>query len=103
MDKKQTFEEMVIEEHKIKERSRQYESLHREATGENQYSRFCIWCNAFNEGQGKLNSKIFAKYLKEENIELNFWQKKYLAEKYFGFEYTYNYNKDKWLIKKKIA
>lgn len=102
-DQEKDFYEIATEEHKIRERDELNDSLNRKLTGECEYTMFCLWCNAFNKGQGKSNSEIFAKYLKEENIKLTFWQKKHLAEKYFGFEYEWDCSSNKWIIKKKSA
>lgn len=69
--------------------------------GEYEYTKFKCWCNAFKNGQGQNNAKVFAEYLKEEGKELDFWAKKHLAEKYFGFEYEYDSAKDDWNVKKR--
>lgn len=68
--------------------------------GEYIYVNFCVWCNAFNSSNGKTDAKLFAKFLKQENIELTFWQRKHLAEKYFGYKYEYKHDKQEWEIKK---
>lgn len=102
-DQEKDFYEIATEEHKIRQREEEYSNLKWKVSGEGEYARFCLWCNAFNKGQGKSNSEIFAKYLKEENIKLTFWQKKYLAEKYFGFEYDFDYFTRKWKVTKKSA
>ena len=69
--------------------------------GEYEYTKFKCWCNAFRNGEGKNDARVFAEFLKEENIELTFWQKKAIAEKYFNYEYEYNDATGEWIIKKK--
>ena len=71
--------------------------------GESVYLDFCIWCNAYHKGEGKNNPELFGTYLKENNTELNFWQKKHIAEKYFGWIYEWNVFENKWNIKKKVS
>ena len=70
------------------------------ALGEDVYTLFWVWCQAKRHGQDTDNDKVFSQYIKENNIELSFWQKKYLAEKYFGYRYEWQQDKQKWLITK---
>lgn len=77
-----------------------WEQNRKKQNGEYIYVNFCVWCNAYNDGNGKNDAKLFAKFLKQENIELTFWQRKHLAEKYFGYKYEYDYAKGEWEIKK---
>lgn len=70
----------------------------RERNGENIYLDFCIWCNAFKEMKGKNSDTTFAEYLKKENITLSFWQRKHIAEQYFGYQFTFDSNAKKWNI-----
>lgn len=72
----------------------------KQVRGEYIYVNFCVWCNAFNNSNGKNDAKLFAKFLKQENIELTFWQRKHLAEKYFGYKYEYKRDKGEWKITK---
>lgn len=69
-------------------------------SGENAYLLFCCWCNAYNGFKGKNDDKTFGRYLKEKNVKLNFWQKKYIAEHYLGYKYDYSTENEKWLITK---
>ena len=96
-----SFEELAADIHKQNEEQNFYKSLKRKLTGENIYGVFCAWCNAFNKGQGKNDNTVFKKFLDEENVELTFWQKKHLAENHFGYEYNWDRNLNKWIIKKK--
>ena len=97
------FEQMIAEEYEIRIKKEREEKLMRALKGEDQYTDFCLWCNAFNKGQGKNDLKTFKRYLKETNSTINFWQGKHLAEKYFGFEYNWDNDTRKWIISKKIA
>lgn len=67
-------------------------------SGQAVYDAFCTWCFIFNDDKGRCNPKVFKRYLKEENIKLDFWQKKRLLEKYFGYEFDYDYKKG-WRVK----
>lgn len=93
--------EQRLKEIKIKElEQRHFQHLANQANGEYIYVNFCVWCNAFNNCKGKNDAKLFAKFLKQENIELTFWQRKHLAEKYFGYKYEYKNDKGEWEITK---
>lgn len=83
-----------------KERKKQesWERLWNESTGENIYTDFKAWCNAYNGGKGKFDAYVFAEFLKAQNINIGFWQRKYLAEKYFGYQFEFTGND--WIIKK---
>ena len=96
----QTFEEQLRIEHNSRILRESWERNFKQVRGEYIYVNFCVWCNAFNDSKGKNDAKLFAKFLKQENIELTFWQRKHLAEKYFGYKYEYDYEKKDWEIKK---
>lgn len=84
------------------ERIKSQRELHdqRERNGEALYTTFCLWCNAFKEGKKKNSAKAFAEFLAEEKIELTFWQKKHIAEKYFGYQFEWDNKEEKWFTKK---
>ena len=96
----QTFEEQVRQLQDERHRRENCESQSNQLHGEYIYVGFRVWCNAFNDGNGKTDPKVFAKWLKKENIELTFWQRKHLAEKYFGYKYEYKHDKQEWKITK---
>lgn len=100
MSYEQTFDEQIRQMQEERHRREFYEYQRKQANGEYIYVNFCVWCNAFNDSKGKNDAKLFAKFLKQENIELTFWQRKHLAEKYFGYKYEYDYEKKDWEIKK---
>ena len=101
MEEIEDFYTQLAKEHEINRRNYLEEQKMRRINAEPFYTDFICWCNAFNHGEGQNDAKIFAKFLKEENIELNFWQKKHLAEKYFGYFYAWNGLEEKWEILKK--
>ena len=74
----------------------------REYSGENIYTRFSLWCDAYKNGKEKNNPNTFAQFLKIEGITLTFRQRKWIAQKYFGFNFNYNYDKQKWEITKNV-
>lgn len=94
------FEKQIREMVEERDRKQVIDNEIAERNGEYVYSKFKCWCNAFKNGKGQNNARVFAEFLKEENIELTFWQKKAIAEKYFGYKYTYDTNKDEWIIRK---
>lgn len=80
--------------HKERVTARHYDYTAKKLNGEYIYSNFSMWCY-LNEKNDK-SDLDFAKYLELEDIKLTFHQRKYLAEKYFGWEFTYNYETEKW-------
>lgn len=66
--------------------------------GENIYIKFVTWCLAFKGDKAVNSPNVFAEFLKAENIELDFWQRKHIAEKYFGYRFTWNSQKSEWEI-----
>ena len=71
---------------KLREEKRQQENTkrqNREFLGEDIYTLFYAWCNAFNDANNVNNYTLFKDFLKTENITLNKTQENYLIEKYF--------------------
>lgn len=91
------FEEELTIENRARQSKRQSEFIRRETNGENIYTLFWVWCQAYKENT---DEKTFRRFLKQENKTLNFWQEKYLNEKYFGYKYTYDNKNQKWEIVK---
>ena len=89
-----------MEFRKRQAREEQYERQRKILLGDYIYSDYCLWCNAFNKGKGKNDAKLFAKFLRQEEIELNFWQRKHLAETHFEYKYKFNHDKNDWEINK---
>ena len=95
------FDTIARQMTKERHRNEYYEDLRNANYGEQVYTMFKCWCWAFKNGKGQTDAKVFAEYLNSENKELDFWAKKHLAEKYFGYEYEYDYEKHDWIIRKK--
>lgn len=93
-------ESTYLEFLKSQARKEQHERQRKMLLGDYIYADYCLWCNAFNKGKGKDDVNLFAKFLRQEKIELNFWQRKHLAESYFGYKYEFNHDKDDWEIRK---
>lgn len=94
----QTFNEQIENMQNARHREHFFEANARDKNGDNIYLWFCVWCNINGDSTWKTSPKKFAEYLKAENVELGFWQRKSIAEKYFGYAFTYQ-NGD-WVIKK---
>ena len=93
------FDTMIKEIHDERVAYERHSRKLAQIKGENIYTLFCIWCNAFRNGEGKTNPNEFALFLKTENIGITPTQRRYLAEKYFGYKYEYKHDKGKWEIK----
>lgn len=66
--------------------------------GEGIYARYCAYCNAEGKVEWKGDPRKFGEWLKASGIELDFWQRKAIAENYFGF--AYEWNGSEWKIRK---
>lgn len=92
------FYNIVSEIHTERMAQQAQEWKTQQALGEDIYTMFCVWCNGYRNGNGKDSAKVFGAYLKAQGIELDFCQKKHLAEKYFGYTFEYDGEKQKWNI-----
>ncbi len=97
------FKELYNEIHEENLKKSKEEFTQRRLNGDSVYLDFCVWCNAYHKGEGKDDPVLFGAYLKETGQDLNFWQKKHIAEKYFGWIYEWNVYEEKWDIKKKVS
>ena len=59
-----------------------------------EYSSFCVWCRAYKNAQ--FTEQNFKEYVKTEK-DLNFWIKKRIAELFFGYTFSFDHNKMKWI------
>ena len=98
-----SFFELANQVHDAKVRDERWNSENKTINGDKVYTEFCIWCNVFNKSKGKNDPETFGRFLKEQHIEINFWQKKHIAEKHFNWVYKFDYQKNKWNIKRKVS
>lgn len=96
------IDKLLAQIHSERISCRKRASCFRNLSGKNDYTMFRIWCDAYYSREKVKDVKLFGKYLKEEGIELTFWQLKYLAEKYFGYKYKYDVKTEKWTIEKTV-
>lgn len=94
------FEKQIRDMVEERNRKQVFENERADRDGEYIYTKFKCWCNAFKNGQGINDARVFAEFVKEEKIELDFWQKKSIAEKYFGYKYKLNNKTLEWELKK---
>lgn len=83
---------------RIKEEYRQRHDINNIASLE--YNLFCAWCCAYKDAQ--FTEQNFKEYAKKEK-DLNFWIKKKIFELFFGYEFEFDYNNNKWSCKKTAA
>ena len=89
------FDEDIRFEQAYRQKKEYEELIRKENNGDYIYTRFCVWCNAYKNGEGKHDYKLFEQYIKENGIEPNWWQRKRIYENYFGF--LFEYKSDKWV------
>ena len=88
--------QMLREENERRLKKQYWERQHRKIRGEDIYSLYCVWCNGFANEKAKTNARVFAKWLKNEKIELTQFQRKWLLENRFGFTLVWNEEKNDW-------
>lgn len=97
----ETFEEQIMgiraERHRNESRGRQL----KEVRGEYVYLDFCVWCNCQgDDGKLRASERAFAEWLKRENRTLTEYQRRWIAENHFGWQFTWNKQKNEWESKK---
>ena len=95
-----TFEEEISEIRAERHRNESRERQLKEVRGEYIYLDFCIWCNCYAEQETKQNEKAFAEWLKRENRTLTEYQRRWIAENHFGWQFTWDKQKNEWESKK---
>ncbi len=95
------FYDLIRAENSIRIARERWITEEKERLGEYIYTMYCAECNAENRKTNKTNPSFFGKYLKQNRISLTELQRRHLLEKYFGFEFEYDDEKQVWKIKKK--
>ena len=96
----QTFEEEISQIRAERHRNEREQRQLKEVRGEYIYTDFCVWCNCYAEQETKQNEKAFAEWLKRENRTLTEYQRRWIAENHFGWQFTWNKQKNEWESKK---
>lgn len=95
-----TFEEEIMgiraERHRNENRERQL----KEVRGEYIYLDFCVWLHCQGQSELRNNEKAFAEWLKRENRTLTEYQRRWIAENHFGWQFTWNKQKNEWESRK---
>jgi hypothetical protein len=98
----QTFEEQCRIENRCRNEKLAWERHCAKVRGEDIWIDFCVWCNCQGDTDGKLRASAseFAKWLKRENRTLTEYQRRWIAENHFGWQFTWNEEKQIWESKK---
>ena len=95
-----TFEEEIAIEHLARLNAQKWGRRLKEVRGEYIYLDFCVWCNCYAEQETKQNERAFAEWLKRENRTLTEYQRRWIAENHFGWQFSWNKQKNEWESKK---
>ena len=96
-----TFEEEIAIEHLARLNVEKWGRRLKEVRGEYIYLDFCVWCNCQgDDGKLRASERAFAEWLKRENRTLTEYQRRWIAENYFGWQFTWNEEKKEWESKK---
>lgn len=97
----QTFEEQIRIENRCRNEKWAWEVHCREIRGENIWVDFCVWCNCQgDDGKLRASARAFAEWLKRENRTLTEYQRRWIAENHFGWQFTWNEEKKEWESRK---
>ena len=97
----QTFEEQLLIEHNSRIQRESWERHLKDVRGEYIYLGFCVWCNCQgDDGKLRASERAFAEWLKKENRTLTEYQRRWIAENHFGWQFIWNKQKNEWESKK---
>lgn len=96
----QTFEEQIMGIRAERHRNESIERQLKEVRGEYIYLDFCVWLHCQGKSELRNNEKAFADWLKRENRTLTEYQRRWIAENHFGWQFTWNKQKNEWESKK---
>ena len=95
-----TFEEEINEIRAERYRNESRERQLKEVRGEYIYLDFCVWLHCQGQAELRNNERAFAEWLKRENCTLTEYQRRWIAENHFGWQFTWNKQKNEWESKK---
>lgn len=87
-----SFYEEALSTHEDRKINEFHAANKKEANRDAIYYRYCAWCNANEKQSAKKDPYAFRDYLISHNITLGFWDRKVIAERHFGYQYTWNGN-----------
>lgn len=96
----QTFEEQIMGIRAERHRNESRERRLKEIRGEYIYTDFCVWLHCQGKSELRNNERAFAEWLKRENRTLTEYQRRWIAENHFGWQFTWNEEKNEWESKK---
>ena len=92
----QTFEEQIMGIRAERHRNEREQRQLKEVRGEYIYTDFCVWLHCQGQAELRNNEKAFAEWLKRENRTLTEYQRRWIAENHFGWQFTWNKQKNEW-------
>ena len=95
-----TFEEEIAIEHLARLNAEKWGRRLKEVRGEYIYTDFCVWLHCQGQAELRNNEKAFAEWLKRENRTLTEYQRRWIAENHFGWQFTWNKQKNEWESRK---
>lgn len=96
----QTFEEQCRIAHNSRIQRESWERHLKEVRGEYIYTDFCVWLHCQGQAELRDNERAFAEWLKRENRTLTEYQRRWIAENHFGWQFTWNEEKKEWESRK---
>ena len=96
----QTFEEEIMQIRAERYRNEREQRRLKEVRGEYIYTDFCVWLHCQGKSELRNNEKAFAEWLKRENRTLTEYQRRWIAENHFGWQFTWNKQKNEWESRK---
>ena len=94
------FKEEIAIEHLARVDKWRWGKRLKEVRGEYIYTDFRVWLHCQNIIEYANNEKVFAEWLKQENRTLTEYQRRWIAENHFGWQFTWNEEKKEWESRK---
>lgn len=84
------FYKIAKQVHKDRLRDEFWDKNNIDNRAKREYNIFCVWCRAFKDGD--FSEDNFKEYRKVENVKLDSWTRKRIAELFYGYEYIFEYD-----------
>lgn len=88
------FYKLALQTYKERKKQEMWKDLDLDNQARREYAKFCVWSRGYNNSD--FSEKSFKRYQREENLQLNFWLKKRIAEMFYGYKFEFNYETHEW-------
>lgn len=91
-----TFIQQAVIENRCRNAKWNYRQFQRDIRGENIYLEYCLYCNCLGRVDLKKSANYFGKWLYDNKIELTEYQRRYIANTFFGYNFVWDNETQSW-------